>query len=560
MPQTFSMYLLASQTHMRNTRFMRKVKIDHPAVEIGLAASSGALWVVAFPNFNAWYLAWVAMVPVMVIVERATSTRRALLLAWLAGIVMNVGGFYWLVGTLEQFGSLSRVSAVALLLLFASYQALRFLLFGWIIRSIRRSLNLSMTIIAPLAIVTAELFVPVIFPFYMGVALAWRPSLIQTADLTGPLGISAVLLMVNGAIYDLLSMHRHRLLAATMSGIVMASVLSYGYLRMEQMETRRAGAKKIKVGIVQPNAVFNHASAGGMTPIPSVVVARLRSHSTALEKSGAELIVWPETSYPYHLSRVITGKTQHSSEFEQVHTGFNSPLLMGVATREPSGSNAGLFNSALMLERDKGLVATYDKNFLLMFGEYVPGTDTFPELRTYVPQSFTHFRSGEQAVAFTFETADHSRWRISPTICLEDILPEFGRKVAELRPHLLVNLTNDVWFGDTAAPWQHFALSVFRSIELRTEMVRSTTTGISAHVSATGEVYNHIPPVKQSEQLHNVDGLLVDAALMEGGNTPYAKSGDVFGYGSAALTICLLLMPYYRRVWLRLPRTRGDIH
>lgn len=523
---------------------MRKVNLNHFAVGIVLATFSGALWVLACPNFNAWFLAWVAMVPLLIVVERATSTRRAVLFAWSAGFVMNVGGFYWVAGTLEQFGRLNKLTAIALLFLFGAYQALRFLLFGWIVRSLRQSLYLPMTLVAPLAIVTAELLVPVIFPYYLAIALAWHPSFIQIADSTGPLGISALLLMVNGAVYDLFSTHRYRFVAVVMSGIVITFVLAYGYFRINEVESRRAEAQKIKVGIVQPNAAFNSVSVNGNTPLPSVVIAAMQSRSAALEKSGAELIVWSETSYPSYLSREITPQTERADEFERILRGFNSPLIMGAITHERTKLNAELFNSALLLERGKGLVAKYDKNSLLMFGEYVPATDILPEIKNYLPSSITHFKSGEHAVAFPFETADGRRWRVSPTICLEDILPEFNRKVAELRPHLLANLTNDSWFGNTAAPWQHFALSIYRCIELRTEMVRSTTTGVSAHVGATGEVYSYLPSAEHSAKPPEVDDLLVDAALMEGGDTAYAKIGDGFGYFSAALTICLLLVPY----------------
>src|SRR5690606_9209691 len=167
--------------------------------------------------------------------------------------------------------------------------------------------------------------------------------------------------------------------------------------------------------------------------------------------------------------------------------------------------------------------------------------------RALMPRTAGHFSRGEAVVTLPFEH-EGTTYRLGPMICLEDILPAFGRKLARLRPHLLVNLTNDAWYGDTAEPWQHLALSVFRSVELRTDLVRAVNTGVSAFVSATGEVVARTYVIDPKVDARGADGLAVEVPLVEGGDAVCAASGDLFGWLCAAATLLAWL------VWPRLGR------
>jgi apolipoprotein N-acyltransferase len=138
-------------------------------------------------------------------------------------------------------------------------------------------------------------------------------------------------------------------------------------------------------------------------------------------------------------------------------------------------------------------------------------------------------------------------------ICYEDILTDFGRKLAALHPHLLVNITNDAWFGDTAEPWEHLQLAVFRAIELRTDLVRSVNTGVSALVDAAGRVYARTYAVDPKKDPRPTDGLLGQVRLVEGGHTVYAATGDLFGWLCIAATVLGWL------VWPRLRRRSPEL-
>jgi apolipoprotein N-acyltransferase len=513
-------------------------------IGMGLASLSGVLLFVACPDFNIWPLALVAMVPAFFAIERASSTRRAMLFAWWVGLVGNAGGFYWIVGLLERFADLSLTASVPIFIIICSIMALRLLMFGWIVRALCRNFNLPLTLLAPLVMVSVELCIPLVFQYYLAFIMARQLHFIQIADLTGPLGVTALLMMVNGAVYDIVTNPRRRLITTLSSLLILFSVLAYGHLRIKRMNELRAGAPKIKVGIVQPNTASKSTDSGqGIFAYQQL--ALLQSKSAELEAEGADLIVWPESAYPQAISRQADGDwpEQHPS---RIRRGFTVPLIFNAETFAPSTGTAGQrYNSALMLNPSGKFAARYNKNHLLMFGEYFPGVEMFPWLLKFAPAAADQYASGKDVAMLPFQTKDGREWRMGPMICLEDILPDYGRKLGALSPHLLVNLTNDSWFGDTSEPWQHLSLSVFRSIELRTELVRAVQTGVSAYVDTAGRIYAETYSASPDNNPRPADKLLKEVALIEGGHTVYATVGDIFGYSCSLATLFL---------WLVLPR------
>ncbi len=515
---------------------------------IGLAALSAILWAFVCLNFSVWPLAFVAMVPALFVIERASSTRRAVLFAWCVGLIGNTCGFYWMIGTIERFVGLSRLTTLFLFLLVCGFHALRLALFGWAVRVIRNHTELPLALVAPLVMVTAEMCVPLIFPYYIAMSLARQPLLIQFADVTGVVGVSALLMMVNGAIYDVMSNSRSRLKIVAASCSILITVLGYGLIRLHQFTQRRALAPKIKVGIVQPNTI-TFANAGGGSQIEiQRKIADLQARSTELETGGADLILWPESSYPVWVSRQDAGDHSESDSL-RIKRGFSAPLVFNATTYDPPLLHSSRpYNSALMLDRESKFTARYDKQNLFVFGEYTPGAEMFPWIEKFSPVSIQEFAAGQDIKTLPFHTGDGREWRLGPMICLEDIVPNFGRQLGALHPHLLVNLTNDSWFGDTSEPWQHLALSVFRSVELRTEMVRAVNTGVSTYVDATGRVYTESYVVDPAKDSRGADKIVAEVALIEGGHTVYALVGDYFGYICIALTLYLsLILPRQRR-------------
>jgi apolipoprotein N-acyltransferase len=219
-----------------------------------------------------------------------------------------------------------------------------------------------------------------------------------------------------------------------------------------------------------------------------------------------------------------------------VRRDFETPLLFGSVTR--STQDRYPYNTAMMMNGAGEITGSYDKVFLMLFGEYIPFYDSIPWFTKLFPEA-SNFSRGSDPASFPLQVGGHD-YRLGPLICYEDILPGFARRVAKLQPNAFVNITNDAWFGRTAEPYQHLALAVFRSVEHRIEMIRAVNTGVSAHIDAAGRVRAQTESVDPAElPPPTPKTLLVDLAMLPGGGL-YRHVGDLFGFSClAALAFAL---------------------
>jgi apolipoprotein N-acyltransferase len=528
----------------------------HKWRNIGLCVLSGCMWFLSCADFDIWPLAWIAMVPCLWLIDTAPTRKRAIYYAWLTGVVANTGGFYWVSGLLSRFGHLPVPVAMFGVLLLASYQALVFALFAAAVRTLRDfsreafSKPIPMALLAPIVMVTFELLVPFIFPWYLAITQAWVVPVIQIAELTGPVGVTALLLAFSGGVYDAVTRPpgKRRFVPLIAASGVVAAALVFGFVRMAQVDNAREAAPKLTIGVVQGNIPFDEKGVDRVE-LAARQLRDLQQKSAELERKGAELIVWTESSLPYRVDRTATRDLPESHR-ARIRRGFESPLIFGAVTKDAKDEFP--YNSAIMLDRDGAFTARFDKIFLLIFGEYIPGVETFPWIRKWLPAQAGHFARGEEIVTFPLEHNGET-YRLGPMICYEDILADFNRKLAEYHPHLLVNITNDAWFGETSEPWEHMALSVYRAVEMRTDLVRAVNTGVSAFIDANGRVMSETYAVDPKINPVGVDGLLDETVLMEGGHTFYAKFGDVFGWLCVALTLVSWLI--WPRWWRRRRRS-----
>lgn len=531
------------------------------AVAAVLAVCSAAACILASARFDIWPLGYLVVLPLLWLAERAPTRRRAFLYCWLAGAVANAGGFYWLTALFTRYAAMHLLLALLAVLLLSIYQGVVFGLFGWIVRRIREHSRsalgapLPMVLVAPLVMVACELVVPFVFPWYLAITQAWVTPVIQIAELTGPLGITALVCAVGGGLYDVLTerSRRRRIAGAAAAAGVLVVVVVYGLVRMHQVDARRRAAPKLTVGLVQGNFPLDDPNRSYDSDLRQL--AALQAKSAELERRGAELLVWSEAIFPFPIERVEPSCTDNRCTYGRdfagradgrVRDGFTVPLVFGAITGYEAEPKRDPYNSALMLDEAGTFTGRYDKNYLLLGSEYIPGVKTFPWLLDILPQGAGHYAAGDGVTVFTMRHKE-ADYRLGPLICYEDILPKFTRKLAGRHPHLLVNLTNDTWFGDTSEPWQHLALSVFRAVEMRTDMVRAVNTGVSAFIDANGRVVQKSYVIDPKHTTRPVDGFVGQVALLEGGHTVYAAVGDLFGY------LCLLASLLLWQVWPRLP-------
>jgi apolipoprotein N-acyltransferase len=366
------------------------------------------------------------------------------------------------------------------------YQAGRIALFGWLYARARNS-GWPQHLVFLGAFAASEQAFPLLFTWYYGATVHNAPVLAQTAELGGPILVAMVLVAANLALAELIIARmlkraaRPKLIAALLAPTLVA--LIYGVIRIPQVERLAAEAPKARVGLVQANM--------------SLLGKRrdrnegLRRHMNLTRKLQAEgkhdLIVWSETSAMSPVEETEAAPQLLRRFTAQLHT----PTLFGGVLVRPvnDAREYVLFNSALLTDTSGKLVGRYDKQFLLAFGEYIPFGDTFPVLYEWSPHS-GRFTPGK-----SFEPLPLGDRQIATFICYEDISPSFVNRIVRRRsPALLVNLTNDAWFGDTTEPWIHLALAKFRAIEHRRYFVRSTNSGVSAFIDPVGRVMSNTQP------------------------------------------------------------------
>ena len=279
-----------------------------------------------------------------------------------------------------------------------------------------------------------------------------------------------------------------------------------------------------KIGLVQPNIAY---SADGELSTEEAVreLTGLQEQSRRLQKLGASLVVWSEGSYPVTLPRDMTADFTEDSP-AMIRRGISIPLVIGASTYDTAHDQA--FNSAMLFETNGNIAGRYDKVRLLAFGEYLPGIDYFPWLRKLLPIGAGQFTPGAGPALLAMQAPNGTPWTLGPVICYEDILPGYLRRVGALHPNLLVNLTSDSWFGAGSEPWEHLALSVYASVELRVAMVRAVNSGVSALIDPNGRLLVKTYADDPYRHPRPADGVLVTAPRMPGGNTVYVRFGYVF--------------------------------
>jgi apolipoprotein N-acyltransferase len=447
------------------------------------ALLSGLLYFLAFGGMDVWPLAFVAWVP-LVVSMRGQTTRRATLLGWLSGLTMNMTGFFWLQKFLQTFSGFPAPVCFLFVLIVCAYQGGRVGLLGWLYgRAAAR--GWSAPLVFGAAFVASELVYPLLFPWYYAATVHQVPALTQVAELGGPILVGLVLVVANLTLAELLlaRVERRRPEATTVAAgpIAVALACAYGAWRVHAVDAAVRAAPQATVGIVQANM--------GLMEKRTDFDEGLRRHlqlSTDLEQQDrVDFLVWSETS----MMRAVRDESYRQELRAGIGLRLGAPAIFGavIFKRVPDEREYVLYNSAISSDAEGTIRSRYDKEYLLTFGEYLPFGETFPVLYSWSPNS-GHFTPGTSLDPLVVDLHGQTH-PVTMLICYEDILPRFTNDaVRHGDPELLVNMTNDAWFGDTSEPWEHLALAQLRAIEHRRYLVRGTNSGVSAVVDPVGRV------------------------------------------------------------------------
>ncbi|HEY3822590.1 MAG TPA: apolipoprotein N-acyltransferase [Polyangiaceae bacterium] len=500
--------------------------LSWPLAYLG-AFLSGLLYWLAFAGMDVWPLAFVAWVPLLVAMHRQ-PTRRAAGLGWVTGITMNVFGFFWLENMLRTFSGFPAVVCFFFVLVVCSYQGGRIAFLGWLYgRATARGWPAGWVFAAAFA--ASELLYPLLFPWYYAATVHQVPVLTQLGDVGGPILVGLVLVAVNLALAELaLARAERRKPAVGLLGagaVTLAFACCYGYLRIGAIDAAVAAAPEVTVGVVQANM--------GLMEKRSAYDDGLQRHldlSKRLERDdGVDFVVWSETS----AMRPVRDETFKQELRGGVSRRIGVPAIFGavIVKRVPDERDYILYNTAVASDATGTVTSRYDKEYLLTFGEYLPFGDTFPVLYKWSPNS-GHFSPGTSLdpLQLTIDGVTHP---VTMLICYEDILPEFtNTAVRHAEPELLVNMTNDAWFGDTVEPWEHLALAQLRAVEHRRYLVRGTNSGVSAIVDPVGRVVKHSGTFKEEGISAPIHWMRQKTVYERIGDWPWLLASIALGVGA----------------------------
>jgi len=428
------------------------------------------------------------------------TARRGLAVGLVAATTTNVVALYWVVGLLRTFAGFPLVAAVPTGLLLWVAQALSFG-FACAGASALASRGFPGWLALPACLVVASTLTPSLFPWRLaGTQVPWT-TWIQMAEIGGePLVDLCVALVGCGVAEALRTGKRSPLVVAA---VVLLAPALYGAVRIPEVRARREAAPVLRVGVVQPNVGISEKRDPALRYDH---LHALQDASHGLEEEGADLVIWPETAYPFRIQRNRTRDVRGPPRVLQ--RGVEGPLLFGAITTDRRG---GRYNSAVAMGSDGRILGISDKVRLLAFGEYVPLWDWLPPLQERFPRGLS---AGEEPRVLEVAGA-----RVGVLNCYEDVLPHFARWVTARDPDFLVNVTNDAWFGDTAEPHLHQMVARMRTVETRRELVRAVNTGVSSHTNALGE-----DVVRTGTWVRRA--FVTDVALLEG-RTVWVRFGDL---------------------------------
>jgi apolipoprotein N-acyltransferase len=563
------------------------------------AALSGGLMVLALPlvvpfvslrelDPRGWLepVAFVALVPALVALRGAVRARRAAALGLVAGLAYFYPAIYWVSHAMTAFGGLSFGFSLFALSLLVLYMAVHWAAAFAVAWTIRARLGWPLWAHLPLVWAAFELcrnYLASGFPWAnLGYTQVRTVPVAQLAALLGVYGIAALVVMVNAALAEAVAARGEgrtwpvRPLAT--AAAILVAVIAGGAVRVASLRARMAAAPSIKVAVVQPN--IDQSIKNKARDHRGWILSRLVPLTLEADRAGADLVAWPEAAYPLLLPSDLATLDVPAAQLPRL---ARAHLLLGAGTLDDVPDEEGrisrvIGNRQFLLAPDLEVLGSYQKHHLVPFGEYVPGwvhavlpfvKHLVPTLAPVVPGSGLEVLSmpapdhaapaaalagtapgassapiaAARAAEPTAASSAAPPVRLAPMICFDAIFPEINVAYArkDPAPEILVNPTNDAWYGYSSGPYQFLAIVQLRAVEAGKSVVRPAYAGVSAVILPTGELapgaleVGPVDPDLSPDPEEPPRLLLADVPRLRG-RTPYTTVGDLFAYACAAFT------------------------
>jgi apolipoprotein N-acyltransferase len=509
------------------------------------AVVSALLLLLSFPPFELSFLAWVALAPLLKVIAGGVTTRRALWLGWLAGFEFTFFADNWVAHSMTHFGQMLTAVAYAVTALFSAILAIFPAIFAAAMAKLARRFGWWATAFAPVVWAATEWLRPIVTGVTwnaLGVSQARHFRIASLSRLGGVYLVSAEIVAVS-ALLVLALKFRERPVARAAALLFLFAAIFFT-LPPQLSRPEQSGGAAVTVVGVQPNLPPD--SSVTERDLDNVIKLTKEAISRAPDKR-ADIVIWAESP----LALFYENDQAVRERLDALARETGSYLIVSTATVE----GQQYFNSVHTIsphsnsQFDVKPLRRYDKIRLVPFGEYVPWR---PVLGRFVPTIVGDFTPGEEAVVnllrlgaeraviMTGEGNSPSPAierttnyvRVGSFVCYEAAYPNLVRRFAQNGATLLVNVSNDAWFGNTAGARQHLMHAMMRAIENDRDLLRVTNSGISALATADGQAVDPLPMFTSGAQVWQARSRSV--------RTFYTQRGDYFAIGCAILAVAVL--------------------
>lgn len=477
-----------------------------------LAILSGLMIALSFPTPGLSPLVWFALVPLLIALEES-SERTAFRVGFTCGLGAYLGILYWINIVITRYGHLPWAVSIPLYLLLAAWLAL-FVGVATLVARFAERAGLKTAFTLPVAWVACDLMRSHLltgFPWAMLGHSQYRTlPLIQIADTLGVYGITALIVLANVVGYRVLRASwgarvPYPAKSALVLLVALVATLIYGFNRLNGVEA--AATLPLRVALIQGNIPQDVKWSAAFRDRTLTVYERLTREAG---RERLDLVVWPESAVPFFLQ----DQPAEAERIRGLARELSSHLLLGSPAHELRNGVPVFLNSAFVISPAGDTVGRGDKIHLVPFGEYVPLGRLFPFISKLVV-GIGDFSPGERATPLSL-----GRTEAGLLVCYEAIFPELARSYVRNGARILVNITNDAWFGRSSAPHQHLAIAVFRAVETRTPLLRAANTGISAIIDQNGHIRAMTPLFEETFSSGEITPGTADSLYLKIGDAP----------------------------------------
>ena len=461
-------------------KLINKAKFWKQSCDLCLILTTVALFYLAFPTGGYSSVTWFALIPVLISLKNQ-NTRQAFIIGFLAALLGWLFSIWWVVPGLSDITYSSANLIIPFVLLYCCFSALPYAVVSWLHVYLNWGKSIHGAFLSALSLTALVNYTPQILPGNLAHALYDAPKLIQSADIGGvPLVffiIHSVGFLLATAITLDKAKYYQRFGAIFLAIALFSTNYLYGDFRIKQGDSINTDtAKKLNVAMIQPNIAIKNRTREDWQQIAPDLMSMIYK---VTQSEQVDLVILPELPVPVSFQYFDFDKAILNQSLAK-----KALLLTAIQPlAEESGDKKGFYNTIELIVNND-IQQRYSKQVLLPFGEYLPLADTFLWLKSVFP-FVPNYKQGASDTLFTVKAKEHSI-KVIPLICYEAVFSDIIRDNVKAGGELLINTSNDAWFGDTAGQKVHLALSTFRSIEYRKAMIRTTNNGISVIIDPYG--------------------------------------------------------------------------